>query len=442
MISDGAVESMVESNLQLIRGEAKPARVAVQPADSWRARLITTDAGNPRPVLENAIVALRHAPEWRGVLAFDDFAQRIVTRKAAPWGVPAPIIWADREDYLATGWLNREGILVSALITYQAVKTVAGDQHFHPVREYLGKLVWDRTHRLNQWFHVYLGAEHNDLISAFGAKFLISAVARIYRPGCKADCAPVFEGRQGKYKSMMLGVLAGDWFTDDIAELGSKDAAMQVLGKWIIEIAELDAMRRSEVNRVKSFLSRATDRFRPPYGKHVIEAPRQCIFAGTVNQDAWNPDETGGRRFWPVRCTDIKIEELTRDRDQLWAEARNRYRLGEHWWLDTPELNSQAEEEQIDRYETDAWDALIIPWARNRFSTGSNSVSIGEALELCLGISRDKWTKPDQMRVGRSFKAAGWERYRDRQRDFEWRYRIPVPTSSGNTGEGGNVASS
>src|SRR5262249_17793765 len=131
---------------------------------------------------------------------------------------------------------------------------------------------------------------------------------------------------------------------------------------WIIEIAELDSMNRSDVGRIKAFMSRSTDRFRPPYGKRVIESPRQCVFSGSVNHTTYLRDETGGRRFWPLACTRILVDELARDRDQLWAEAVVRFRSGCAWWLDSVELNLHAEREQGDRYESDPWQELIELW--------------------------------------------------------------------------------
>jgi predicted P-loop ATPase len=111
--------------------------------------------------------------------------------------------------------------------------------------------------------------------------------------------------------------------------LGSKDAALQIRGVWIVEISELDSLVRSEIASIKAFMSRSADRFRPPFGKRVVECPRQCVFAGTVNHTEYLRDETGARRFWPVLCGSIDIEALARDRDQLWAEATHRYSSGE-----------------------------------------------------------------------------------------------------------------
>ncbi|HEY2528179.1 MAG TPA: virulence-associated E family protein, partial [Xanthobacteraceae bacterium] len=160
--------------------------------------------------------------------------------------------------------------------------------------------------------------------AAVGTCMLIAAVARIYEPGCKADAVPIFEGKQGLLKSTAIKTMFYPWFTDELADLGSKDAAMQTRGIWGIEISELDAMTRGEVSKIKAFVSRTTDRFRPPYGKRVIESKRSCVFVGSTNSDDYLKDASGARRFQPVDLGvtgDIDIEGLRRDRDLLWAEA-------------------------------------------------------------------------------------------------------------------------
>ena len=209
----------------------------------------------------------------------------------------------------------------------------------------------------------YLGRRDTPLNRAIGSRWMISAVARIMQPGAKVDHMLILEGPQGTKKSSALKMLAGaDWFTDELAEIGSKDAAQQMRGIWIIEIAELDAISRAEVSRIKAFLSRTTDRYRPPYERYVVEVPRQCVFAGSVNPDTYLRDETGNRRFWPVRCGNINLDALSRDRDQLWAEAVARYRDGTIWWLNEAELIADAKIEQDQRYQADAWDARIDRW--------------------------------------------------------------------------------
>lgn len=402
------------------------------PAGDWRASLIRNTDQTIKAVLANAITALEDAPEFSGVLAFDEFSFCTVTTAATPWR-DDPHKWVDTEDILLADWLQHKGIHVSRDIAGQAVEAVSRERRFHPVRAYLEPLRWDGVPRLDSWLQTLLGAsaaadEGLKYIAAVGSRWLISAVARAMQPGCKADCCLILEGPQGIKKSSALKTLAGEWFADEIADLGSKDAALQTRGVWVIELAELDAMSRSETSRIKAFMSRATDHFRPPYGKRVVDLPRQCVFAGSVNGNAYLRDETGARRFWPVACGAIDIDALARDRDQLWAEALTRYRAGAPWWLETGELNGWAEVEQSARYEGDAWDSLILEWARARVKGGSDSVSVAEALDMCLGKKQDQWSRADEMRCGRCLKSAKWERYRDRQRGMEWRYKLPVPT--------------
>lgn len=407
-------------------------------SENWRSNLIVTREGTPKPVLANAITALRLAPEWDGVLAFNEFSLAAVARKSAPWDTDGACSeWTDHADLLTANWLQHDGILVSLDVAGQAVQAVAKDRRFHPIREYLDSLKWDGTQRVDSWLSQYLGATLNDYTAAVGSRWLVSAVARIYRPGVKADCCLILEGMQGSKKSTALKTIADPWFTDEIAELGSKDASMQTRGVWIIEIAELDSMTRGDIGKVKSFMSRSTDRFRPPYGKHLVESPRQCVFAGSVNHNNYLRDETGGRRFWPVACNQIRIEDLARDRDQLWAEAVSRYRGGAAWWLDSLELNQQAAQEQGDRYEGDPWDDLIAVWLRhpsarqdgsletNRFFTSTTeSVTMSDILTHCVCKRPELWTQQDRNRLARCLRSLGWERYQVRTGTArEWRYR-------------------
>jgi hypothetical protein len=392
---------------------------------SWKKDLLRSKPpmnhceGRILPVLANAIAAFRHAPEWGGVLAFNEFSLGTVALKATPWGVVPKGEWTDHEDRRAAEWLQKQGILVSVEVAGQAVQTAARDHPFHPVRAYLDCLTWDGVERLDRWLFTYLGVADTEYARAVGSRWMISAVARIFRPGAKADCCLILEGPQGIRKSTALRTLAGEYFTDELADLGTKDAAMQTRGVWIIELSELDSLSNSEVARIKAFMSRTTDRFRPPYGMRLVESPRQCVFAGTVNHCTYLRDETGGRRFWPVTCGRIDIEALARDRDQLWAEAKARFDAGAPWWLESDELVQMASDEQLQRYEGDPWEEIIGPWLEVR-----SSVSVGEVLQKCLEKPQAMWTQSDKNRAARCLRALGWERYRERQgARLEWRYR-------------------
>jgi len=246
----------------------------------------------------------------------------------------------------------------------------------------------------------------------------------VYQPGAKADCCLILEGEQGAGKSTAISILAGEWFTDQLPDLHTKDAAMQCNGVWIIEIGELNTFSRSEVGAIKAFMSRTTDRFRPPFGKGVIEAPRQCIFAGSVNHGEYLRDETGARRFWPVWCGGpFDIAGLERDRDQIWAEAVARYREGAKRWIEGKQLLKETEEQQQERYEVDAWQDIIQQWVANPtqsplypqepLDSWHNHVTIPDILTHCIGKRRDSWTQVDQNRIARILRAINWKKHRE-----------------------------
>ena len=294
--------------------------------DPWKDKLLVSGSGTPKPIVANAIIALREAPIWFGALAFDLLACETWLVKEPPWNAAlaewTPRPWSPQDDMRATFWLQNHGIAVTPATVAQAIETVAHDQEYNPLTDYLSNLEFDGQPRLDTWMSGYLGTAQNEYTAAVGRCSMIAAVARAYMPGCKSDAMPILEGIQGARKSTAVKTLFDPWFTDELADFGSKDAAMQLRGAWGVEVSELDAMSRGEISRVKAFTSRTTDRFRPPYGARVIESPRSCVFWGTTNAEGYLKDETGGRRFWPVKVGKINIEALERDRDQLWAEAR------------------------------------------------------------------------------------------------------------------------
>jgi putative DNA primase/helicase len=395
----------------------------------WRDTLLKNERTEAiRAILANALIALRYEPEWSGVLAFNEFTVRVETKRRTPWGKPAGEAWTDNDDRLTAEWLQKENIYVGTMIAGEAVQTIALENRFHPVRDYLDSLVWDAKPRLATWVPRYLGTDPNKHIySTFGRKWLISAVARQYRPGCKADHTLILEGPQGCGKSSALRTLGSPWFTDQMPELGSKDSYLQIHGIWIAEMAELDSISRAETSRIKAFITAVSDRFRLPYGKNAVDWPRHCVFAGSTNRDDWNRDETGARRFWPVRCGRIDLKALERDRDQLWAEAVVRYREGEHWWLEDSADVAAAVAEQDERYECDPWAEKIS----DLIST-CEEVSIGQILRG-LDKPQGQWSRGDEMRVSAFLKSRGWTRVRTEAKSAvgtnpakrPWVYRRP-----------------
>jgi len=385
----------------------------------WQDELLVTDKGGFRACLANAITALRTAPEWEDRLWFDAFHNRAVLRGVPPWSNSSfdDQPWADLFDNLVADWMQHQGIMVSHEIAGRAVWTVAHDQWFHPVRQYLEacRQAWDGQPRVETWTTRYLGTPDTPYSRAVGPRWLLSLIARVMEPGCKADCSLVLEGPQGILKSELLRRLGAPWVTDDLggSEPGSKDAAIQTAGIWIFELPEIEqftAGRDRDVARTKSYMSRSTDRFRPPYGRHAVPQPRQCGFACTTNKREYLPDETGNRRWWPISCTTIDLERLASERNQLFGETVALYEMGALWWLDTPELNALAADEQEDRYLSDALQDKIAEYIATL-----PSVSVAEILTHVLRLKDPgEWDQGKQSRIVKCLEKLGWQRGRQR----------------------------
>ena len=377
-------------------------------ASGWHARLATSKEGKPVGSLANVMAALRYAPEWDGVLGYNEFSTETVACAPTPWGRQPGHVWKDVDDIYAAEWLQKNGIPASVKTCTEAIQAVASESPFHPVKTYLNGLVWDGEPRVDCWPMHYAGVAPSNYSSAVGRRWLISAVARIFEPGCKADCCLILQGDQGVGKSTLLSILGGDWYTDEVAEFGTKDANVGLLGVWIIELPELDNFNRAETSRVKAVMSRASDHYRPVFGRRAANFPRQCVFAGSVNDEEFLKDATGGRRFWPVRCKgQINLELLRRDRDQLWAEATEMYREGKSWWLDRESLIAEANIEQKDRYEADVWLPVLETWL-----VGRSDASTEEFLQRGLEKAPGTWNALDKKRVAGCFQHLGWEKYR------------------------------
>ena len=408
--------------------------VPIQREEHWTDGLTLNKNGVPLGNLRNVLYALRHAPEWETVLTYDEFAARVITSKPPPWGGPTVDRWADEHDVRACEWMQEQDIRAALGVVGHAIQTVARESRVHPVRNYLNALNWDGTPRINTWLTRYLGVEDTPYARAVGSRFLISAVARVFQPGCQVDHVVILEGPQGALKSTALRVLTdAAWFTDRISKLGTKDSAMEVAGVWLIELSELDALTKVTNSAIKSFITRRRDRFRPPYGKHLAEHPRQCVFAGTINPNGgYLNDPTGARRFWPVACGFIDLEALGNDRDQLWAETVVRFSASAPWWLETPALEALATAEQAARFEVDAWAETVSNWL-----VGRQDVSVGEVLVGALGIPQESWSQTAQNRVAKILVHAKLERYRPGKKGQVRtpRYRREAVNHQGDLGE-------
>ena len=212
--------------------------------------------------------------------------------------------------------------------------------------------------------------------------------------------------RRSILKSSSLEALFGqDYFTDEISDFGSKDAAMQLQGVWCVEIAELSTFGRAAAERTKEFVSRRVDRIRPPYGRMLVEWPRTAILVGTTNETAeYFRDHTGNRRFWPVLCSEIKRDDLLHQADQLWAEAVARFKKGERWWLEGDEI-ALAEAEQEARYDEEPWIDQVRKFID---SLPKKEITAHEILTAGLSVPVSQINQSMKSRVSRCLKKLGW----------------------------------
>lgn len=313
-------------------------------------------------------------------------------------------------------WLQLAGLpLVSKNTVYQAVELIARENSFHPIKDYLEPLVWDGIERLDDWLTDCFGVAKTEYAMAVGRMFLISMVARIYQPGCQADHMLILEGPQGIRKSTACRVLAGHWFSDSMPEnVASKDAALHLRGKWLVEIAELHTFNKSETAALKAFITRREDIYRPPYGRKEVYRPRQNLFVGTTNKKVYLQDPTGARRCWPVVTIDIDVDLLASLRDQLFAEALVRYWRGEHWWPDADFEAAHMTPEQETRFESDAWEEPIADYLAQKPNWTADypngRITVFEIAQKVLKVEMQRIGTSDQRRITAILEHLGWSR--------------------------------
>jgi predicted P-loop ATPase len=382
----GGEESAKVISLAAKRPRKKPEPKALAP---WLAGAVVDDRKRVLANLANVMVALRTAPEICDSFTYDEMLRAPLLVRPLPaiegspdddGPFPRPV--RDTDVSALQEWLQHRGLpKIGRETTHQAVDLRAQERAFHPVREYLDALKWDSAPRLERWLSYYLGAEPSPYAAAIGSMFMIAMVARSL---------------------------------PDITR--HQDVAQHVRGKWLIEIAELSATSRAEAEALKAFISRTTERYRPSYGRKEVIEPRQTLFIGTTNKSAYLRDETGARRFWPVKVGSIDVVALAHDRDQLFAEAVSRYRAGEKWWPDGDFEREQIKPQQDARYEADPWEQTIAAYVQS-----ASRVRVMDVAKDALFFENAKVGTADQRRIAAVLVSLGWKSKKDR--DGRWYIR-------------------
>lgn len=358
-------------NLDLVKQQTARAmdafaeEVSEGAADDWLKKLETDKRDQIVPTAENLLTIFRNDPNLKGKMCYNEFAYRPVVRGALPWDDrEGTRYWVDEDDAGLRWYLETSFRINSPSKIKDAALLCRLENRYHPVREYLQSLIWDGRPRVEGLLHYYLGAEDSEYIRTVTRKMLIASVARVMQPGIKFDTALVLIGPQGSAKSSFIRILGGDWYSESFGKLDKKDAVENIRGVWLMEIPELAGFKNAEVEDIKHFLAKCKDEFRPSYGEHVQEYPRQTTFWPTSNKDDFNKDPTGGRRFWPVNVIKSTLHkgrvynELERERGQIWAEAVHLWTTEEDLHLDE-RIESIAEEIQYQHTEADPWEDTI-----------------------------------------------------------------------------------
>lgn len=331
--------------------------VTADPEDKkWMTKLTIDRQGGIEETRTNLLLILQNDPHIKNKFALNEFSQRALVKSKLPWrDVKKNDYFNDFDEAGLRNYLENVYQISSPGKTQDALAQVFHQEKFHPIVQYLESLSWDKVERLDTLLIDTLGAEDSEFNRAITRKAFVAAVARVMRPGCKFDYMLTLVGAQGLGKSSILAKMGGEWFSDSLTTVTGKEAYEQLQGAWIVEMGELSAARKADVESIKHFLTKRIDRFRVAYGKHVNDFPRQCIFVGTTNDVEFLRDQTGNRRFWvmPVGKQSVKRawNTLTKDEvNQLWAEAVHWFNENEPLYLSN-ELEETAREIQLGHSE-------------------------------------------------------------------------------------------
>ena len=358
----------------------------------------------------NVIFIMRHSKYWAGRVRYNQFADRIEIVGRPSWRQDQ----SNKDENLSEldfdyiqGWLSAtpEYMLEVPLTRIKSACQTAA-QPYHPVRDYLAKLKWDGVARLDTILPDTTGCEDSPYTRAVGKCMMISAIKRIYEPGCKQDYVPVLESEQGTKKSMWVQTLGGQWASTGELIPRDKDTYQTLRGKWFIELPEIDGtFSKTEFAWLKKTLSTATDNYRPSYAQHAQSIPRESIFIGTLNPSATGEylRDTENRRFLPVATGKFNIELLEQNKDQYFAEAKARYDNKELSWIDDPEIAGIAKQEQAARREKDPWVEIIAGWA------AAKQTFTGFEVYSMLGFTGHSLTSHARKRMYQALKDLGYQ---------------------------------
>lgn len=404
------LHSLSEKDMKTLRGSK------ITPIKSgWEVGLDMTNQGKIQGGLKNCSIIVKEHERLRGLIRWNEFLQRPVLTGNVPFLQNIKIeesgwmeINADVMPQLRC-WLAMDYAEFSKECLADAVANVALKDRFNPLTDLLEKCEeqWDKVPRIDTWLFDLCEAKSTpetfEYVKVVGAKWLISAVARAYQPGCKVDTMLILEGEQGEGKSKFLRELSFGYFLELLTDISKgKDVVDKLLGKWIVEMPELRALSGDrEAN--KAFISQQADFERLSYAQRSQTYPRRCVFIGTTNESNYLNDETGERRYWPVEVGKCDLDKLKKCLTQIWGEAVSRYKKGEKWWIEDDSVILASRSVHAEKTASDEMTPMVNAWLQKAEMPFHGIDVWGEV----FGGRRDNFEKTNQMRVAKILKSLG-----------------------------------
>lgn len=417
----GAYQAAAQAAAQVSTTSSPPPPVD----NSWQDHYIKSADGKIKECSFNVYLTLANSPTFKNTIRFN-LVKKDIEVQTGPFADVASDVLPARIML----WLHKFCRLelkqheVESMIT-----VVAHENAYDPIADYLNGLVWDGVPRLKDLFFKYAkartksktGKDLTQHLQRVAVMFLVSAVARQLPPpnpgmsggpGCQVDSMLILEGaNEGEGKTALCRILFGDYYVDMPRDLGEKDAMLLPASYWGVEFGELSAMSRTDDRMLKNFLTKRVDKFRPPYARRYVSCPRRCVFIGTTNDEEWNSPSKGRRRYWPVYVELLDLEALTRDRDQLWAEAVHLYRAGERWYLTKDEREDADAEAEARMGETFIQNKIEHKWFDKPAGRRQTHLSLIDVVENFLDIkSSDRVPRALIVEIANAMKRIGFTR--------------------------------
>ncbi len=425
VLSENNVAAIFEAPIQqrkLTSEELAHEEETVFELEHWTAELDSSEKGVIKPTFKNCKLFIENALEGETfldeappVLGHNEFAGNDYFVEDTPWGALANEAVTDTSILHIKNWCIRKfGVEFSVNTLNEVVQQLSHANKFHPVRDYIKSLEWDGVSRIDTWLKDYAFAVAPEpYLSDISRKFLVAMVQRVFQPGCLFRQVIILEGMQEAGKSSLARALGGKWFTDAPLNIGDKDSIMTMQSNWVIELGELSALNKADSLVLKAFISQQTDRMRPPYGRRMVDFPRQSVFIGTTNDEHYLKDPTGNTRFWPVKVGDvIDFKGCEAVRDQLFAEAYQLYLKGEPIYLTDKVSKAQAVAQQAEREAQDEWLTVIRDvvfadsWLREEFELKDLTKHLTE-------LGAHKLSPYDTFRITTCLKKLNFESFRE-----------------------------